>query len=177
MSAEFNEHHRRKHLLAHVLVAAGAQRWPGVILGRSGETAAGFFADFGIPTEPRRDELEQLTDQMARLISDGKTFHEERLSPSDALEKFSGQPWKRHQISILAESGREIRCSHLEGIADLCDCALKDPRALRLLHPEKFLLTDIEPVNWEYRGQVHRFTRVSGDLFPAVAPCTCCQPD
>lgn len=177
MSVEFNEFHRRKHLLAHVLVAAGAQHWPGVILGRSGETASGFFADFGVPTDPSGDELEQLTDQMARLISEVKAFREEQLTPAAALEKFSGQPWKRHQISVLAESDRQIQCSNLEGVFDLCDCALKDPRALRQLHPEKFLLTDIEPVNWEYRGQIQRFTRVSGELFPVVAPCECCQPD
>jgi threonyl-tRNA synthetase len=177
MSATFTELHRRKHLLAHVLVAAGARVWPRVLLGRSGETASGFFADFGIPTDPHPDDVEKLTDEMARLISETKVFHEERLSPVAALEKFSDQPWKRHQISALAEFNPHIRLSNLDGVVDVCDCALKGPQSLRALHPEKFLLTDIEPVNWEFRGKTHRFSRVSGELFPAVQACDCCRPD
>ncbi len=177
MSPELAFIHCQKHLLAHVLVAAGARHWPGVTLGRSGETAAGFFADFGIPTEPSADDLEALSDGMARLMSDAKEFREIRLGAKEALALFSNQPWKQHHVSVLAESDHEILCSNLDGIIDLCDCRLKTSRALHALHPEKFLLTDIEPVNWEFRGHVHRFTRVSGELFPAVAPCDCCRPD
>ncbi|HEY9155962.1 MAG TPA: hypothetical protein VIM69_12570 [Opitutaceae bacterium] len=177
MSEDFADVHRRKHLLAHVLVAAGTRVWPGVILGRSGETASGFFADFGIPTDPHAHDLEKLTDEMARLISETSAFHEERLSPTSALEKFSAQPWKRHQISVIAERDAQICLSNLEGVIDVCDCALKNPQRLRELHPEKFLLTDIEPVTWEFRGKRHRFTRVSGELFPAVKGCDCCRPD
>ena len=177
MSAELAELHRRKHLLAHVLVAAGARVWPGAVLGRSGETASGFFADFGIPTDPDLDDLEKLTNQMARLISEATAFREERWSASAAREKFTGQPWKLHQISVITEVEPEIRCSNLEGVLDVCDCALKKTHSLRELHPEKFLLTDFEPVTWEHRGKTHRFTRVSGELFPAAAPCECCQPD
>lgn len=177
MSAEFADLHRRKHLLAHLLVAAGARVWPGVVFGRSGETASGFFADFGVPTAPNTEDLEKLTDEMARLIREAKTFGEERLTAAVALEKFPDQPWKQHQIAVLAESDRQIRLSNLDGVMDVCDCALKDASALQRLHPEKFLLTDFEPVRWEFRGRTHRFTRVSGELFPAVTPCECCQPD
>ena len=177
MSAEFAELHRRKHLLAHVLVAAGARVWPGVVLGRSGETASGFFADFGIPTDPNADDLEKLTDEMARLISETHGFHEEEWSAAHARERFSDQPWKLHQIAVIAENSATIRCSNLDGVLDVCDCVLKTPQHLRELHPEKFWLTDIEPVNWENRGRVHRFTRVSGELFPPVNGCACCRPD
>ena len=177
MSAQFAEVHRRKHLLAHVLVAAGARVWPGVVLGRSGETATGFFADFGIPTDPNPDDLEKLTDEMARLIGAPNAFREEQLSAADAREKFLGQPWKLHQISVIGEFDRSVRCSNLNGVLDVCDCGLKAPQNVRELHPEKFLLTDFEPVSWDFRGKTHRFTRISGELFPAVDACECCRPD
>lgn len=176
MKDAFVNEHQAKHLLTHVLVAAGVQRWPGVRLGRSGETSTGFFADFALPAEPDEAQLSELTDDMARLLREVRTFREIRLPVAAALDKFRGHPWKRFQIEALAESESEIRCLELEGTVDICDCALKSPRDLQVLHPEKFLLTRAHPMVWSHRGRDEFFVRIHGELFPTPTPCGCCQP-
>lgn len=166
--------HKAKHLLAHVLVAAGARRWPGTALGDSGTTATGFFADFALAGAPDEEELAMLGDEMARLLGEFRHFGEVRLTPAQALERFGGQPWKRRFVEALAESETTIRCYDLDGFIDVCDCVLKEPRELRAVHPEKFLLTGVHPWVWSHRGRDELFVRVNGELFPAPVPCKCC---
>ncbi len=176
MSDASIEHHKAKHLLAHVLAAAGAKRWPEAIRGRSGETASGFFADLGLAGLPTPEEIETLADDMARLLRDVQVFRELELTPAQALAAHAGQPWKRFHIEAIAESEERIRCLELDGFTDVCDCALKDPSELLALHPEKFQLTDAHPIVWTHRGQDRFFIRIKGELFPAVTPCACCAP-
>ena len=44
------------HLLAHVLAAAVARRWPQIHAGESGETSEGFYGDFAFEPVPPTDE-------------------------------------------------------------------------------------------------------------------------
>lgn len=85
---DFTHHHRAKHLLSHVLSAAGARHWTDVSLGRSGETKTGFFADFSFPPLPSSDELSLLADKMAAILNDAREFREIDLSPAAALARF-----------------------------------------------------------------------------------------
>jgi threonyl-tRNA synthetase len=176
MSDAFINQHKAKHLLAHVLAAAAAKRWPEAIRGRSGETSTGFFADLGLAGLPAPEEMEALIDDMARLLRDVQVFREVELSPADALAAQAGQPWKSHHIEAIAESDSRIRCLELDGFIDVCDCALKAPAELRALHPEKFQLTGAHPMVWTHRGRDQFLIRIKGELFPAVTPCACCAP-
>lgn len=174
MTEAFIALHKAKHLFAHVLVAAGVRRWPGTGVGDSGETATGFFADFALTGAPDDEELAALGDGMARVLSEFQSFTELELTPAQAIARFREQPWKRQYVEALAESEASIRCFELDGVVDVCDCVLKDPRELRALHPEKFLLTSAHPWVWSYRGRDELFVRVSGEIFPAPPPCACC---
>lgn len=175
MSEVFLAAHKAKHVLSHVLAAAGSKRWPGVHVGQTGETSTGFFADFALPGPPDEADLPALTDGMAGLLNSARTFRSFAMGPAEALDLFGGQPWKRHQAEVIAELEGRIEGFELEGYFDMCDCILKDTRELRAIHPEKFLITHWQPVIWSHRGRDEVFTRVSGELFPAPPPCTCCQ--
>ncbi len=166
--------HKAKHLLSHVLVAAGAKRWPAVALGESGETKTGFYADFGIPEALSEEALQELGDEMARILLDSQDFRDFSLNPEQARQVFAGQPWKTFQVEALAEFRPEIRCYELDGVIDVCDCAIKSPEELRAIHPEKFLLTGSHPAIWSNRGKDEFFVRIRGELFPAPVPCGCC---
>jgi len=176
MTDPFITAHKTKHLLSHVLVAAGARRWPQAALGESGETATGFYADFGLADAPGDAELSTLTDDMARLLRDFRSFRDLQLTPAEALNRFSGQPWKTYQVQAVVELEARVRCYELDGFVDLCDCGIKDPRELRAVHPEKFLLTGTRRVVWSHRGRDSWFMRVTGEVFPAPPPCECCPP-
>ena len=175
MTDQFIATHKAKHLLSHVLVAAGAKLWPGVSLGESGETKTGFYADFAMPQALGETELEQLTDEMARILLDSQNFRDVTLSVDEAREVFEHHAWKSRLVEAIAETEAEVRCSDLDGVLDVCDCAIKDADELRQLHPEKFELTGSHPVVWSHRGKEEMFVRVQGQLFPAPEPCACCR--
>jgi threonyl-tRNA synthetase len=166
--------HKSKHLLSHVLVAAGARRWPQVARGESGETATGFYADFAVDEALGDADLASLGDDMARLLGEFKSFRGIRTSTEKARRIFAGQPWKQHVVSVLAEGAPSVGLFELEGVIDLCDCELKQAHELRAIHPEKFVLTGSAPVAWVYRGRTTWFTRIYGELFPVPPPCRCC---
>ena len=174
MTEAFIALHKAKHLFAHVLVAAGAKRWREAALGDSGETPTGFFADFALTGAPDEAELAALGDDMAHLLGNFRSFSELRLTPEQALRRFDGQSGKRRYVEALVESESSIRCFELDGVVDVCDCMLKEPRELRALHPEKFLLTGAHPWVWSHRGKDELFVRVSGEIFPVPPPCACC---
>ena len=176
MDQAFLTAHKTKHLLSHVLVVAGARRWPQALLGESGETATGFYADFGLIEPPDEIGRGLLADEMARVLSGFRVFRDVRLTPREARERFAGQPWKQKQVAVLAELGERIGCYELDGFLDICDCAIKSPQELRAVHPEKFLLTGATHVLWRDRTATRRLVRISGEIFPAPSPCVCCPP-
>jgi threonyl-tRNA synthetase len=168
--------HKAKHLLSHLLVVAGARRWPQALRGESGETATGFYADFGLTDLPDEIERGRLAEEMARVAAHFRVFRDVRLTPRAARERFVGQPWKQRQVAVLAELGETIGCYELDGFLDVCDCAIKSPRELRAVHPERFVLTGADPVLWRDRTTTRRLVRITGELFPAPRPCACCAP-
>jgi len=168
--------HKAKHLLAHVLVAAGARRWPGVLLGESGETATGFYADFGTSETVDETVLAELTDAMVRLLGGFRVFRDVQLTGAEAGRIFARQPWKQREAAAMLEIEGRVGCYELDGFIDLCACVLKSPEELRAVHPEKFMLAGVAEVDWQDRGRAYRMQRITGELFPAVAPCPCCPP-
>jgi threonyl-tRNA synthetase len=177
MADPFITAHKAKHLLSHVLVVAGARHWPGVMLGESGETATGFYADFGLTAPPAEVELGALNDTMVRVLGRFQVFRDVQLSPAEAVRRFTGQPWKQREAAVMSELEGRVACYELDGFFDLCGCVLKDPVELRAVHPEKFWLTRAVEVTWRDRTRLHRMQRITGDLFPAAAPCGCCPGD
>ncbi len=167
--------HKTKHLLSHVLAVAGSRRWPDAARGESGETKTGFYADFGLAILPAEEELAALNDDMARLLFDCASFHALELTPEQALGELGAHPWKRWQIETIAESEPTVCCYEMDGTIDVCDCIFKNPSQLRSIHPEKFLVANAFPVAWNYLGREEIFVRITGELFPAVMPCSCCQ--
>ena len=174
MDDRFIRLHKAKHLLAHVLVAAGAHRWPQVTLGDSGETATGFFADFAMPDVPGADDLATLLHAMRRLMGEAGSFRGLTASAPEARKIIADQPWKSHVIEALAEGDAAIGLYELDGVIDLCDCAIKSPDELRAIPRDRFVLTGAVPIPWLHRGQTTWFDRIRGELVPAPPPCSCC---
>lgn len=167
-------HHKAKHLLSHVLAAAGAKRWPGVMIGESGETPTGFYADFGHDAALAESELAELSEAMARLLNQPGRFHPVRWTPPEATRVFRNQPWQQVHARVLAEQDFPLDGYDLDGFVDLCSCRLKDRRELAAVHPERFVLTGAMPVLWQDRSVERWFIRVVGELFPTPPACPCC---
>jgi threonyl-tRNA synthetase len=176
MTSDFISQHKAKHLLAHVLTVAGTRRWPRVVLGDSGETATGFYADFSLPFAPDEAALEALTNAMARVLYDFRVFRSRTLTLEAARKLFRDQPWKRQFVEAVSEAEVHIDCYQLDEVVDVCDCAIKDAGELRPIHPESFVLTSAFPIIWSDRRHDTLFIRITGELFPSPIPCECCGP-
>lgn len=174
MDSHFIAQHKAKHLLAHVLAAAGARRWPEVSLGDSGETATGFYADFALPGAPDDTELTALGKGMRALIHKARVFRALELPAAEAARLFALHPWRREFVSALGELHDRIALLELEGVYDVCDCALKSVEELRALTRQAFVLTAAHPTVWSHRGKDTLFVRVRGELVPAPLLCACC---
>ena len=162
------------HKAKHLLVAAGLRRWPQAVLGGSGEASTGFYADCGVAESPTAAELSSLTDEMARVRRDFRSFSSVQLTPDEAKRGFHDQPWKLKQAAAMAELDSYVAGYELDGVIDVCDCTVRNPHELRSIHPEKFLLTEAEPVSWDDRDRIRNFIRIPGELFPAAEPCDRC---
>ncbi|MBK8478341.1 MAG: hypothetical protein IPL39_19235 [Opitutaceae bacterium] len=92
----------------------------------------------------------------------------------EAARLFAGHPWRREFVSALGELHDRIALLELEGVYDVCDCALKSVAELRALARQAFVLTAAHPTVWSHRGKDTLFVRVRGELVPAPMPCTCC---
>ncbi|BET69222.1 hypothetical protein ASA1KI_41400 [Opitutales bacterium ASA1] len=174
MESEFIRRHKAKHLLAHVLVATGARRWPQATLGDSGETATGFFADFAMPDVPGDAELATLGESMKRLLGEFRVFRGLRVAPAEARSLFVAQPWKMHVVDALAELDSSIGLYELDGVIDVCECAIKHPGDLLAIRSEKFRLNGAASIPWIHRGKTTWFVRVRGEIVPLPPPCGCC---
>lgn len=174
MTSSLIAQHKAKHLLSHVLAAATARRWPQAILGETGETPTGFYADVALAEAPGDEDLSALTDDMVRVLRDTRAFRSLSLDRRAALAAFDGQPWKLHQVEALSEIRPQIECYEIDGFYDICDCRLKTTKDLLAVHPEGFVLTGASLVAWWHRGKERWFNRIVGELFPAPTPCSCC---
>ncbi len=160
---------KTRHLLAHILMATGARRWPQALQGESGATVEGFFADFGIAELPGKTELGRLAEEMARVLADFRVFRDVQLTLAEAQARFAGQAWKQRAAAGLAATAERIGCYELDGFLDLCDCTLKDAAELRAVRAARFRLTGAAPVLWQDRAATRQLVRISGEVVAAAA--------
>lgn len=165
--------HKSKHLLTHVLTAAVRRRWPLVGTGDSGETREGFFVDLLVGDEVDLDaQLAAIEGDMRRVLMETKRFAARELTPAAARELFAGNPIKQAWIEAIVESDRPARMFDLDGVVDVCDCALKDPLELRAIDPAGFALVRTIRLPWREHARTLWITRVAGAVTGGLA-CEC----
>ncbi len=163
--------HKSKHLLSHVLTAAVRRRWPLVGTGNSGETREGFFVDLLVGDEVDVEtHFMELEGEMRRVLTDVEHFSALELAPHAARDLFVGNPIKQSWLEAVAERGETAWLYDLDGVVDVCDCALKHPRELRAIDPGVFELAGAIRLPWQQHARILWVTRITG----AVAGSTAC---
>lgn len=169
--------HKTKHLLTHVLTAAVRRRWATVGTGDSGETREGFFVDLLVGEEVDvESELPALETDMRRILAATERFAAQEITPAAARALFSGNPIKHALLETIDEWDQPVRVFDLDGVIDVCDCALKDVRELRAIEPACFDLLGALRLPWRERARSLWVTRITG-LVEGAATCVCplCQ--
>ena len=151
------------HLLAHVLAAAVARRWPQIHAGESGETSEGFYGDFAFePVPPTDEELAGLENDMRRVLAECRRFEHAEKTPAQAAAFFAGNPFKLRIVETLAELDETVGFYALDDFQDVCSCQLKELGELKAIGPDAFALTGTTPALWKQRDKEVWLTRIHG---------------
>jgi len=97
--------HVLRHSTAHVMAQAVCDLFPGARYAIGPPIEDGFYYDFELPGPIGPEDLERVEARMAEIAAADQPFVREQLPRPDALELFSGQPFKREIIEGLEEEG------------------------------------------------------------------------
>jgi threonyl-tRNA synthetase len=89
-----------RHSTAHVLAQAVLGLWPGTQYAIGPAIEDGFYYDFSLPGGATfsNEDLERIEARMREIMAEDQPFVREEHTIADALDLFSGQPFKREII-------------------------------------------------------------------------------
>ncbi len=127
--------HTIRHSTAHVLAQAVLDLWPGATYAIGPPIQDGFYYDFELPGGATfsNEDLEAIEARMRRVIDADQAFERHEADADEALELFSGHPYKREIIEqvtsgaatgeLVGEASTDGSVTYYrngEGFIDLC---------------------------------------------------------
>jgi len=113
-----------RHSSAHVLAQAVLSIFEGALFAIGPPIEDGFYYDFDIGRPFTPADLERIEEKMAEIIAADQPFVRSEMSKAEALEAFSGQPFKTEIIESVDESeveaGQVVSVYSNNGFHDLC---------------------------------------------------------
>ena len=112
--------HTIRHSTAHVLAQAVLDLWPGATYAIGPPIQDGFYYDFELPGGATfsNEDLETIEARMRRVIDADQAFERHEADAGEALELFSGHPYKREiieQVTSGAATGELVGEASLDG--------------------------------------------------------------
>ncbi|MDP8955615.1 MAG: threonine--tRNA ligase [Actinomycetota bacterium] len=158
--------HVLRHSTAHVMAQAVCNLYPGAKYAIGPPIQDGFYYDFELPVSLSPDDLEKIENEMRSILALDQPFVREELNRSDALERFTDQPYKREIIETAeAEEGAlGVRFSvyRNNGWADLC-LGPHVPSTSRL---GAFKLLSVAGAYWRGDEKRPQLQRIYGTAWP-----------
>ena len=127
--------HTIRHSTAHVLAQAVLELWPGATYAIGPPIRDGFYYDFELPGGATfsNEDLEAIEARMRRVIDADQAFERHEADADEALELFSGHPYKQEIIEqvtsgaaageLAGEASTDGSVTYYrngEGFIDLC---------------------------------------------------------
>ncbi len=165
----FNDEEGRavyRHSSAHVLAQAVKRLFPEAKLAIGPAIQDGFYYDFDVPQPFTPAQLEQIEEEMNKIIKEDLPFRRVELSREEALEHFKkqGELYKVELINDLPEDA-VISCYHQGDFDDLC-AGPHVPTTGRL---KSFKLMNIAGAYWRGSEKNKMLQRIYGTSFPKKA--------
>ena len=112
--------HTIRHSTAHVLAQAVLDLWPGATYAIGPPIQDGFYYDFELPGGATfsNEDLEAIEARMRRVIDADQAFERHEADADEALELFSGHPYKREiieQVTSGAATGELVGEASIDG--------------------------------------------------------------
>ena len=103
--------HVLRHSTAHVLAQAVTRLFPGATFSVGPAIEDGFYYDFDLPDGRTftEDDLARIEEEMQAIVAADQPFVRSEMSPEEALDLFSDQPYKCEIIRrVMAAGGDQI---------------------------------------------------------------------
>lgn len=161
---------QKRHTLAHLLATAVRKDFPHALptIGPAIENGFYYDFDFSAGTTPTDQDLKQIEKNMKKMLSSWKAFSHHVVTPPEARDVFSGNPYKTELINELEKNGDIITLYSVgEGssaFTDLCRGGHCESPAVDI-DVDSFKLNTLAGAYWRGNEENAMLTRIYGLAF------------
>lgn len=147
------------HSTSHIMASAISRIYPGAKFAIGPSIKDGFYYDFDIDENISLNDLKNIENEMKKIISSNTVFQRENISKKQALEMFSGNPYKTEIINELEDEN--ISIYRTGDFVDLCS----GPHIANTSKVTAFKLLSIAGAYWRGSEENKMLVRVYGTAF------------
>lgn len=150
---------RIRHSMAHVMAEAVLQMLPTAQIAIGPAIENGFYYDFDLPRPLVKDDLEEITGRMKKIIAEDKPFVRTVITRDEARARFADQKYKLELLDAIPED-EEVSLYNQGGFTDLC----RGPHvaSTKELRADSFALLNIAGAYWRGKETNPMLTRIYG---------------
>ncbi|AEC01453.1 threonine--tRNA ligase [Parasphaerochaeta coccoides] len=150
---------RIRHSMAHVMAEAVLQMFPTAQIAIGPVIENGFYYDFDLPRPLVKDDLEEITERMKKIIAEDKPFIRTVVSRDEARRRFSDQKYKVELLDAIP-ADEDVSLYDQGGFIDLC----RGPHvaSTKELRSDSFALLNIAGAYWRGKETNPMLTRIYG---------------
>jgi threonyl-tRNA synthetase len=150
-----------RHTVAHLMAWAVQDLYPGVKFAFGPAIESGFYYDFDREEPFSEEELTTIENRMRELAGQKVPVTREVVSPDQAREMFSDQPYKLAQIEDLEKLGEEFSIYRIGEFTDFCEGPhVPDSKDLKA-----FKLLSVSAAHWVKDHNAPMLQRIYGTAF------------
>ncbi len=161
---EISEISKKRHTLAHLLAAAVLEHYPDTKLTLGPAIDTGFYYDMEFSKPLTDADLAPIEKTMKKELAKWTEFTHREVSPDEARQIFSGNPYKLELIEEIAEKGEKITLYICAGFEDLCRGGHTENPA-KEIDAESFKLDKVAGAYWRGDEKNKMLTRIYGLAF------------
>ena len=151
-----------RHSAAHLLAAAVLELYPDTKLTIGPATEDGFYYDFEFSAEISDKDFPKIEKKMKQLALSWMSFERIEVSPQEAKERFTDNPYKLELIDEIVKAGEAVTLYKSGNFVDLC-------RGGHVENPNKelkyFKLLSVAGAYWRGDEKNTMLTRIYGTAF------------
>ena len=153
-----------RHTLSHLMAAAVLQHRPDAKRTLGPAIENGFYYDFEFPSPLSDEDLPAIEQSMRDILPSWKEFEHREVSPEEAREYFSDNPYKLEMIDEIVAKGEKITLYTSGNFTDLCRGGHVDHPA-QDIPADAFKLDKLAGAYWRGNEKNAQLTRIYGLAF------------
>jgi threonyl-tRNA synthetase len=152
-----------RHSLAHLLAAAVKELYPDALPAIGPAIENGFYYDFEFKTPISDTDLPKIEKEMRKILKGWKEFEGHEVGEAEAIEAFSGNPYKLELINEINQRGEKLTLYASGNFTDLCRGGHIDDA--KKINGDAFALTHTAGAYWRGNEKNKMLTRIYGLAF------------